>query len=387
MSSEWTLGIIPAWPPNISALLGPNTVTITQDPQLHARLRQLLNPYFTAEAIQYQMPAIHSKVKGHMAGWASEGSLGVYEAVRLLTFDILVNVSLGLNMSDPELRKYSQVYGEWVDGFMPPAIDLPFFPFGRGMAARRKLQERVRQALVDPRLPADGWVARLRDEFGADSDKAIDNIIQLLFAGHDTTSSAITFLVWQLSKHPEIVTKLRKEHQEVRAMHGNGLTSASLAAMPYTQAVIKETLRTAQVVPYVPRSAKKPLRSQSGEQVVPSGCPFIVAFSQMSIKDPAVSPDPEQFKPERWLDPKNAKNYALHQAPFGMGLHYCLGSQLAQAELTAILTEVARNYDIVAEVDTEWVDFPIKRPTNGLPCKVSALAGISVTAGSRLAAR
>lgn len=97
----------------------------------------------------------------------------------------------------------------------------------------------------------------------------------------------------------------------------------------------------------------------------------------MSANDPAVAPSKDTFDPDRWLNPDNAKTLALHQAPFGMGLHYCLGSQLAQAELTAVLTEVARSYIVVADVDTKWVDFPIKRPTNGLPCKVTQIVSSS----------
>lgn len=77
--------------------------------------------------------------------------------------------------------------------------------------------------------------------------------------------------------------------------------------------------------------------------------------------------------PERWLDPETAKSLAMHQHPFGLGQHHCLGYLLAEAELAVVLTEVARSYEVVAEVDTEWRDFPMKRPTNGLPCKVVRL--------------
>lgn len=127
---------------------------------------------------------------------------------------------------------------------------------------------------------------------------------------------------------------------------------------------------------YVPRVAKKPLTGPSGDQLVMSGCPFIIALAQISDSDPAVSPSRDAFMPERWLDAANAKTLAAHQHPFGLGQHYCVGSQLAQAEMMALLTEVARSYDVVAEVDTEWVDFPIKRPANGLPCKVVRLANV-----------
>jgi hypothetical protein len=81
----------------------------------------------------------------------------------------------------------------------------------------------------------------------------------------------------------------------------------------------------------------------------------------------------EEFVPERWLDPDNAKSLAQNQMPFGVGQHYCLGWSLALTELTCFMVELARSYELQVEVDTKWVDFPIKRPDNGLPFKVSLL--------------
>lgn len=83
----------------------------------------------------------------------------------------------------------------------------------------------------------------------------------------------------------------------------------------------------------------------------------------MAIADPAVSEDSEEFKPERWLDPKHAKSLAVHQLPFGAGQHYCLGSHLATAELTAAVAVLARGYELQADMHVVWVDFPIKKPS------------------------
>jgi cytochrome P450 len=112
--------------------------------------------------------------------------------------------------------------------------------------------------------------------------------------------------------------------------------------MSYTTAVVKETLRTAQVIGYVPRVATQPLKVPGGGPDIQSGCPFIVALGAISASDPAAanptaadalghSADSQagaaqqDFRPERWLQPEHAKSLALHQAPFGMGAHYCLG--------------------------------------------------------------
>ena len=59
-----------------------------------------------------------------------------YPAVRLLTFDVLVNQVLGLNMAGGEVQQYAGLFQTLVDGFVPPAWDLPFTPYGKGLAAR-----------------------------------------------------------------------------------------------------------------------------------------------------------------------------------------------------------------------------------------------------------
>lgn len=72
----------------------------------------------------------------------------------------------------------------------------------------------------------------------------------------------------------------------------------------------------------------------------------------------------------RWLDPAAAKSLATHQLPFGTGQRTCLGMNLAYAEMVAVLAELGRSYTLSAQCDTDWSDFPIKRPGNGLPIRL-----------------
>jgi cytochrome P450 len=74
-------------------------------------------------------------------------------------------------------------------------------------ACRQQLTARIQQTLSSP--DCSGPLARLRDEFGADSPVSIDNTITMLFAGFDTTSSSITYMLWLLAQHPEVVEKVR----------------------------------------------------------------------------------------------------------------------------------------------------------------------------------
>lgn len=79
--------------------------------------------------------------------------------------------------------------------------------------------------------------------------------------------------------------------------------------------------------------------------------------------------------PCRWFDPANAKTLSQYQLPFGTGQRTCIGMNLAYAEMAAVLAELGRTYTLQADTATEWKDFPIKRPDNGLPVKLTPRAG------------
>jgi hypothetical protein len=147
-------------------MLGHSSVAITDDLELHARLRQYIGLAFTKEAMQQLLPQLQHTAATHLHRWAcattaatatnsssssssngpaSPGALATtaygsmvvaYPAVRLLTFEVLVNQALGLGMPDAEVQRYSGLFKTLIDGFIPPAWDVPFTPYGKGLKAR-----------------------------------------------------------------------------------------------------------------------------------------------------------------------------------------------------------------------------------------------------------
>lgn len=94
--------------------------------------------------------------------------------------------------------------------------------------------------------------------------------------------------------------QVQAEQDAVASKYGPTLTSAAYAAMPYTMAVVKETLRLAQIIPNVPRLATRDLPMPGGP-TLRAGCPFLINLEAISKSDPAVQQagDGQQFKPER----------------------------------------------------------------------------------------
>jgi cytochrome P450 len=92
------------------------------------------------------------------------------------------------------------------------------------------------------------------------------------------------------------------------------------------------------------------------------------------VLDPAVQGSQTAFKPERWLNPKNKASLELHQHPFGSGTHSCLGFRIARAVAATMAHELALTYELCAETNTAWNDFPTgSRPVNELPLSLKAL--------------
>eukprot|EP00879_Flechtneria_rotunda_P004075 GHRR01004320.1.p1 GENE.GHRR01004320.1~~GHRR01004320.1.p1 ORF type:complete len:234 (+),score=44.71 GHRR01004320.1:157-858(+) len=136
MNSEWQLGVITKWPDTFQKILGANSISMTQDPELHKQLREIMVPYFTSESIQRLMPGIQGTVRKHMARWAAQDTFNGYTSAKMMTFEVISNKALALGFTDSEIQEYSEVFRILVNGFMPPAINLPFTAFGKGLKAK-----------------------------------------------------------------------------------------------------------------------------------------------------------------------------------------------------------------------------------------------------------
>ena len=156
-----------------------------------------------------------------------------------------------------------------------------------------------------------------------------------------------------LSKHPEIVEKLRDEHANVfdkgfsTAMENMVASPQKLQELPYTEAVIKETLRLFPAGFAVRRAATDATVTYKG-QVYPLNTPevaFDLAINGMDTHyNPEIFPDPTSFDPKRWLNSEKPIPKSAFRT-FGRGLRSCIGVNLAQNELKVILIMIITDYD------------------------------------------
>ncbi|KAK6977233.1 cytochrome P450 [Favolaschia claudopus] len=172
-------------------------------------------------------------------------------------------------------------------------------------------------------------------------------------AGSETSAMTLTYMLWQLTRSPEVADKLQKELDEAIPDPHNIPDMAVLRTLPYLNAFIQEGLRLHGAVP--------PLL----ERVVPPGPNFqlmgytippgtVIGTQSWSVhRDPEAFPLPEKFDPERWMAKIDSPcTSASHFMPFGLGTRVCVGQPLAQAAIRAVIVALARNFTITADENT-----------------------------------
>ena len=239
-------------------------------------------------------------------------------------------------------------------------------------------------------------------------DFAIAQIKLFIFAGHDTTSAGAVFTYHLLSQHPEILAKVRAEHDTVLGLNVGAAASLLssepplLNQLPYTLAVIKESLRIYPTVAAL-RDGQPDffIPSESGQSLPTNHC-VVWGDHYGTHHNPRYWPRPEEFLPERFLVSEGDELYPPKNAwrPFERGPRNCIGQELALTEIKLMLALTIREFDF--KDDYKGYDTLNKNPkgwnVNGqraymmrrggghpadhYPCKVTfALAGKEKNAG------
>jgi len=171
----------------------------------------------------------------------------------------------------------------------------------------------------------------------ADLRQEVDTI---MFAGHDTTSVSTGFTLHFMATHPEIQQRLYEEIMDVVGPEDN-ITPAHLKELRYLDACVKESLRKAAPVPFVGREASKDIVIDG--YTVPAGTTFLLAFYSLH-RDTKYFPDPETYKPERFLEDRSWHAYAY--SPFSAGARNCIGQRWAVTLQKIILCHVLRRFSV-----------------------------------------
>jgi len=205
--------------------------------------------------------------------------------------------------------------------------------------------------------------ARYSDGQGMSDDLILSESMQLLVAGHETSSNALSWLLYLLSTHPDCVDRVRQEFDSV--LCDKPLSYSDVSKFEFTTQVILEALRLYPPFWMVDRMALADDRA--GDVDIPKGS-TVVVFIYGAHHSPQYWESPESFDPERFAKAKEKQLTPFSHLPFGAGPRGCIGGNYAMLQMLMILSVLLRKYDfnLVPGQTIEARPMVILRPEHGI---------------------
>ncbi len=328
-------------------LLGDGLLTVDDD--FHDRARAIMLPAFHRRQVTASMLAMEVEAELSIAQLQSGAVVDLYDWMRKLAMRIAMRALLGLDPDEAGKGATAATHFERALGYY--GIDFqwrlargPGSPWRRLIASRRVLDEIVfgeiarRRAEPDPeRMDILSLLVGARGEGGETfTDREIrDQLMTLMFAGHDTSTSTLTFMMHELARHPEVVGRLCEEQDRVLPGAASPTIDQLEREMPYLDMVLDEVLRLYPPAWIGPRRAVREF--EFGGCTVPRDA-YVNYCSWASHRLPEFFPDPEAFIPERFTRERKAALPRGAYVPFGGGQRVCIGKRFGQIEVKLVAT-------------------------------------------------
>jgi cytochrome P450 len=351
--------------------------------QSYRRQRQLLMPPFHGERMQAYGAQISSITEGVMSRLAQNKPFKAHDAMLDISIEVIFQVVFGL-LSGERCYKLKQLLHAWLNTVSSPAgaslLLLPFLQKDLGVLTpwrdfqnlTKELNELLYAEIRERRQQNDPsgtdiltllLSAKDSENVGMTDEELYDELLTLLAAGHETTATAMAWMLYWVHSHPEVHNKLLEELDTLDDFPD----PMAISRLPYLTAVCSETLRIYPVsalnFPYLVREPIElmgyPLAP--GTTVVP--CIYLTHHRQ------DLYPEPDRFKPERFLERQFS---AYEYFPFGGGIRRCVGAALAQFQIKLVLATILLRYQLALS------DNHIVRPQNRLGIVLAPAGGVKM---------
>ncbi|XP_047961273.1 cytochrome P450 90A1 isoform X1 [Salvia hispanica] len=372
-----------SYPGSISNLLGRHSLLLMRG-SLHKRMHSLTMSFANNAIIRdHLLLDVDRLVRLNMESWSDRVLL--MEEAKKITFQLTVKQLMSFDpceWTENLMNEYMLV----IEGFF--TIPLPIFSttYRRAIKARGKVAEALSLVVRDRRREVEvgetknDMLAALLDEEGGgggfSDEEIVDFMLALLVAGYETTSTIMTLAVKFLTEHPLALAQLKDEHEEIRAKRGENeaLQWEDYKAMCFTQCVVNETLRVANIISGVFRRAMTDVTIKEG-YTIPKGYKVFASLRGVHM-DHHHFKDARVFNPWRWQDQKNGLGTPSATNmfnPFGGGPRRCPGAELARVELSVFLHRLVTQFSWEATEQDKVVFFPTTRTQKRYPITIRRL--------------
>ncbi len=379
-------------------IFGSQSLLRSTEKKEHSYLRKLVGQSMNPSSVAKSIPQLVKGTELALNEMIEKGKEGVVmeDVCTQYTLDVAWRQILGLDLTKEEEDEFRDAVANWIFGIVNPFIGLmPSYLVKRSKSykAKKYLDSLILSKMDDlKRNGPDGStlsaMVYATDDDGNNEEKGgesqiklttaqiLDNALLLILAGSETSASTLTTSMLFLAMYPEIYQKIQKEQQDIQKKYGPDKDLSRQVIdeeMPYLDAFIRETTRIKPLNSGAPRVTKESIMID-GKQIPKNWPVFCNVLLTHSVDPKTVETDGfgnnmdiyKGFKPERWLDEDTKPSAWM---AFGHGPRFCLGYNLARAEMKIFLALVARNVEfslVNGTKDIKWQKMSIiPKPKDG----------------------
>jgi cytochrome P450 len=331
----------------------------------HQRQRRLMQPAFHRAEIARYAGTMRDVAVPRISGWPDGGRLALDREMRSITLTVLTRTLLSTDIGAEEIDEIerllrvllSELVTQGISANIPGLSWVPTRSNRRFSAANRRLRTLLTDVIDGYRSRGVGEaegeedhgdlisiLMRARDDdtgAGMTNEQLRDEATTLVIAGSETTGNTIAWACYLLAQHPQIQARIQAEADLVLA--GADADYETVSRLPFTRAVITETLRLYSPIWILPRRALVDVELDG--YLLPAGSRMF--FSPYALnRDARLHRDPDRFDPDRWGADYSRSDLRATFFPFGQGIRNCIGEGFAWTESILLLSAIAARWQL-----------------------------------------
>ncbi|XP_061355136.1 ent-kaurenoic acid oxidase 2-like [Gastrolobium bilobum] len=343
----------------------------------HARVRSFVtNSINRPDSLRRIALLVQPRIVNALQSWAKMGKINARVETHQLGIQNIGKLFASMEPG-PLLHSLDKLIHGMLPGLRAYPLNFPGFAYHHAFQCRKKIEDIFWMELGKRKNETEGEIIDLMDGLMRIEDdeghrlsdiEVVHNIVSLMIGGYVSTALVSMWAIYLLAKYPTVLRKLREENTAFKkGSPGDFITAEDVSNLTYTNKVVEETIRMANVASFVFRKVEKEINYKGYK--IPKGWK-VICFLRYFQTNPENFKDPMYFNPDRWNEPAKPGTYQV----FGAGQRLCPGNTLARIQLALLLHHLSIGYKwelLNPNADMIYLSHPA--PVDGVEVKFSKL--------------